>query len=179
MCSPMMAVAAAGAGLQAIGAYQQAQAQRGALEAQAKQREYAAQVSQQNENIERQRAAEAARRGVEEESVFRTKKGFEAGALKSDIGASGVLLESGSPLQAILDTAYITGADSATIRQNAAKDVYGYRVAGHNFRNEKIGHKYGAKISRFEKSSISPGFAAATTLISGLGRIGARSGFFG
>lgn len=76
---------------------------------------------------------------------------------RASMAANGVALDEGSPL-AVLESSQIMGeADSQTIKDNAARESYGYKMRGYN--------------ARAEASANNPYLAAGTSLIGSAGSV--------
>ena len=132
MCEPttiLLAATAAGTALTAYGQYQQGQA----AEAQGR---YQAAVSRNNQIIAERMAKDALERGKTEEALHRQKVERFKGAQRAALAKSGVVVDQGSALDVLLDTAEMGELDALTIRSNAEREAYGYRVKGMNFAAE-------------------------------------------
>ena len=99
-------------------------------ESQASQARYQAGVARNNQQIADYNAQVAAQKGQEEESAKRAQATQLIAAERAAAGASGIEANSGSPLKVQSDTARLGDIDAMTIRSNAAREVYGYKVAG-------------------------------------------------
>ena len=158
----MEALGAAGTVLGAMSAMQTGQAGAGAAN-------YNAQVAENNRIIAEQQAADARKRGEIAEAEQRRKTVNIKGSQKASIGASGVALDSGSPLDILGDTAAFGELDALTIRNNAEREAYGYQVQGMNF-----GAEAGLLRNRAKVSEQSGWMNAGTTLLSGAAGVGDR-----
>jgi hypothetical protein len=107
------ALAIAGVGL---GAYATLQAGRDAQAA-----------HNRNAAYNEQQAQDASRRGAIEEENHRLKVRAMLGAQRAVFGANNVVASSGTPLLLAAETAQFGEADALTIRNNAAREVFGYR----------------------------------------------------
>lgn len=143
----------------ALGAYGQIQA--GKAEAAAS--NYNAKVSEMNASISEKRAKDAILRGQEEEQQQRQKTAQIIGQQRAAMAANGVDLSFGSPLDTLVDTAYMGELDALTIRKNAAREDYDYRVQAAN-------GTANANLSRMNaKSSLTGGYlGAAGTVLTGV-----------
>lgn len=90
--------------------------------------DYNRQVAQMNAAISEKRAVDALERGREDEQ----RKRFQVAQLQGEqiaaMAANGVDLAFGSPLDTLVDTAFLGELDALTIRRNAANESYDYRV---------------------------------------------------
>lgn len=137
MCEPttiMIAMAASGA-MQAYGQYQQGKAQEAASK-------YQAQVNENNAIIAEREAAAAEERGKDAEGKQRRLTAQFQAQQEAAYAKSGVLMDSGSPLDILSDTAALGEIDALTIRQNYMDEAYNQRRQADNFRNE-------AELNRF------------------------------
>lgn len=102
-----------GAVTSAYGAYAQGQAQGAAMDAQAK--------------IYEAQAADSQRRAAREERLMREQGSRIKGRQRAVLGASGVNLSTGSPMDTIADTQRSIEMDAWTIRENAGRESWGYQ----------------------------------------------------
>lgn len=155
MCVPLaaaaLAVTAVGVGVQAYGAYQETKAQNAAAE-------YNARILENNAQVARYQAADAKQRGEVAEKQFRLRLSQEKGAQRALYGASGAVVDSGSALDVLEDTAAFGEFDALTIRHNAVLEAYGHETQSQNYVSQ-------ANLSRMQKRSA--GFSAASTLLTG------------
>ncbi len=107
--------------------------------------EYQASLLEQNATVAEQQAADAIARGAEEEAYHRAGVRKLIGAQRAAIGASGVDIGSGSALDVQLESARLGAIDEITIRNNAAREAWGYKVEAVNYRSQAILGKYAAK----------------------------------
>lgn len=110
----------AGAGMSAGGAYASGKAQK-------KLAEYNAQVA----DIQ---AEDAIARGRQEESRHRTDVRVLTGSQRAAWGASGADVNSGNAVDVQADTARMGELDALTIRANAAREAWGYKVQAQDMR---------------------------------------------
>lgn len=113
----------AGTAMSFFGAQQQASAQ-------AKAYEYQAQVGRNNAIIAERNAEAAIQAGKTEEQNQRRKTAQLEGAARAAMAANGLDTTSGTPLDVLGDTAKLGELDALTIRSNAGRTGYNYRVAG-------------------------------------------------
>lgn len=106
-------------------------------------------AANQNAKVAENAAADALQRGAAEEGRHRDRVRRLIGTQRAGIGASGIELESGSPLELVSDTAALGELDALTIRSNAAREAYGYRAQGNDMRNQgRIARARGANAVR-------------------------------
>ena len=107
-------------------------------------------VAKANAKYEQFKAEDALRRGDVEESRHRLQVRRLLGTQRARQGASGVDINSGSPLAVALDTVSLGEMDAMTIRNNAAREAFGYRVQAEN---ELARGKQARRQSRFKIGS--------------------------
>lgn len=118
-----VAMTAVSAGVSAYGAYRQGQAQ-SAADA------YQAQVARNNQIVAGQYAQQATQDGENKVAAKQEQTAQMIGAQRAAMAANGVDLDSGSPLRVQQDTAKLGEVDAMTIRNNAAREAYGYQLQG-------------------------------------------------
>lgn len=106
---------------------------------------YNAQVSDMNAKVADQNARDALERGKIEEQQKRQEVAMLTGRQKAAMGANGVDIGFGSPLDTLVDTAMLGEIDALTIRSNAAREAYGYNVQGANGRADAALSRSSAK----------------------------------
>lgn len=98
-----------------------------------------------------QAAADARDRGTQQEAVVRAEGTRAVGEAKVAAAASGVDTGSGSALDMLADTRAMSELDALTIRNNAAREAWGYRTAAANLeaarKNAKRQGRLGAAAS--------------------------------
>lgn len=151
MCEPMTIAAIATAAGTAYSAYGERQTGK-----------YNAAVQKENAKLAEISAQDAVTRGEADVSRFRTQIKALQGRQRAAIGASNLEL-SGSPLDIMVDTATIGELDVQTIRNNAARDAFGFRTQGLNFRAQ-------GQLDRFSGNARATG-----TLLTGLSQSFAMS----
>jgi hypothetical protein len=76
-------------------------------------------------------AATSALETGNQQAAQATLKGNQvAAAQKVGYAASGVDTQSGTPMEAMADTRVMSAMDAATLRNNAAREAWGYKVKG-------------------------------------------------
>lgn len=104
----------------AVGAYNQSKGAKSAYE-------YQAAVNRNNEQIAEWQAKDAIARGQKEEQQQRLKAAMLKSTQRAGFAARGVSLAEGSPLNILEDTDFMNELDVLTIRDNAAKEAWGYK----------------------------------------------------
>lgn len=87
-----------------------------------------------NAALSDQQAADALARGQDNEFNQRLKTAQLKGTQTARLAANGVALDSGSPLDVLTSTDVMGAVDANTIRDNAAKEAYGYKTQAANYR---------------------------------------------
>lgn len=118
-----LAMGAVSTAMSAYGAQQQA-------DAQAQAAQYQAQVALNNQKIAGQYAQQAIADGENKVAAKQQQTSQMIGAQRAAMAANGVQLDSGSPLRLQEDTAKLGNVDALTIRNNAAREAYGYQLQG-------------------------------------------------
>lgn len=122
MCEPLTiaaTVAAAGTVYSGVSQYQQGK--------------YNAAVNEQNAVLAEKSAQDAISQGEADVSRYRTQIKALKGKQRAAIGSANIEL-TGSPLDLMVDTATVGELDIQTIRNNAARDAFGFRTQGLNYR---------------------------------------------
>lgn len=141
--APMMLTAASGIGAlgSAFGQYQAGQ--------------YNSDVARFNERIARMQARDAWERGLEAVGRHRQSVRKLIGSQRAALAAQGVDVNDGSALAVQQDTIALGEQDALTIRNNAAREAWGFRV-------QAAGYRSAAGMARREGM-----FGAAGTILGG------------
>jgi hypothetical protein len=150
MCNPM-ALMVGGAAFQAVGAMNQAEAQKNAYE-------YQAQIARNNATIQQQNAKLAMEQGVTEEQNQRLKVASMLGDQRASMAANGLDLGEGTATDLLATTEFMGNRDALTIRDNASRKAWAYRVQGQNFLDD-------AAFKSATAGGINPLMAGATSLM--------------
>lgn len=97
---------------------------------------YTAKVALDNQTIANQNANLATFKGNQQVGVSQQRTAQIIGVQTAGAGASGVDVNSGTPLRDREDTARVGSMDVQTIKQNAARSAWGYQVQAENFGQE-------------------------------------------
>jgi len=109
---------------------------------------YNAAVAETNAALADMSAQDALARGTAEESRYRMNIRQLQGRQRAAIGSSGIE-RSGTALQALTDTAAIGELDLLTIRNNAAREAFGYRTQGLNYRAQARLDRFSGRVGSF------------------------------
>lgn len=158
MCTLTAILTLGSTALSAMGSIQQGQAAAASAN-------YNAKVADMNAQISDRRARDALERGKVEEQKKRTQAQQVLGQQRAAMAANGVDIGFGSPLDTLVDTATLGEVDALTIRSNAAREAYDFKVQAANGRAD-------ANLSRMSAKSASTGgyLNAGATLLTGAGK---------
>lgn len=101
-----------------------------------KQAGYQAEVENQNRKTSLLAAADAIHRGDIAEQAARTRTRLLISQQRAGYAAAGVELGTGSPAKTSADAAAFGELDALTIRNNAAREAWGYVAQGEDFRRK-------------------------------------------
>lgn len=163
MCSPTLALGAFGA----VASIYQANVQAANLRRQAD-------AADRNAAFSDWQALDAEERGAEREAAHREKVARLAGEQGVAMGASGFSVYSESFIDVKKDTAYYAELDAQNIRDNAAREAFGYDVQADNFRAEASSLRTSAK-----NAKTSGYIGAFTSVLGGAYAGGHLDGVFG
>lgn len=149
-----------GAGFSAMGAYSQAKNQQAALQAEA-------QVQMNNATLSGWQADDAVTRGEAAAAQQLLKGGQVKGAQRAAMAANGIDLSVGSAQNILNDTDYLTSVDAAQLRDNAAREAWGYRQQARQYVDRASAARSGA-------SGISPWLSAGTSLLTSATSVASR-----
>jgi hypothetical protein len=142
------------AAVSAVGAYQGAQTQKATAQ-------YQSEVARNNASIADIQAADAKARGDKASQDMRRKYAALMGTQRASLAARGLDLSDGSANATLQDTLYFGEADQNTVRANAAREAWGYKVRASNLAGDA--GAYGA-LSDATNPLLSGGAAGAGTL---------------
>lgn len=117
-------------------------------------------VNRMNAQIADMHATDALRRGKNEEFAHRQKVQQLKSSQRASFASRGVALDEGSPLAVLVSTDYMGEVDAATIRENASREAWGYRVGASNY--------------RAAANARSPLLEAGNTLLTGAGSVASK-----
>lgn len=122
MCSPALLLVGTlvGTGAAAYSQYETGQANK--------------KLANQNAKIASEQAADSQRRGAIAEDEKRAEIRARLGAQRATLGANNVVSTTGTPLGLLAETAQYGELDALTVRNNAARESYGFKVEGFNSR---------------------------------------------
>lgn len=139
--------------LAGISAYGQAQAQKNAAE-------YQARIAEINAEIAERAARSELAAGRRQEDLARRRAAQLTGRQRTALAAAGVDLQSGTPMDILLETAGLLAEDVSQIRTEAERAAYRQRLGAVSSAAQR-------QLFRAEAGSTSPAFSAGTTLLGG------------
>ena len=140
-----------GAAFQVIGAMNQADSQKQAYE-------YQAQVARNNAVLQEYQARFALEQGQAAEQNQRLKTAALFGDQRASMAANGIDLGEGSALDVLTTTKFMGERDALTIRDNASRKAWAYRVGAQNYLDD-------AAFKNATADGISPMMAGVTSLL--------------
>lgn len=147
----------AGTVASAIGARNKAKAEKGAME-------YQAAVARNNAQIAEWQAEDAIRRGQVTKQQSQLKTNALKGRQRAMMAERGIDLGEGSALNILTDTDMIGAIDANNATDNAAREAFGFKVQGSNYKSN-------ADLLTARAGSISPNGAAFGSLLTGAGSV--------
>jgi hypothetical protein len=132
-----------GTGISTVGAIKSGNAQKRAGEAQQRAANSQADLLEVNASIAEIQAADAISRGAEEEQRYRSVIRGAIGSQRAGFAAGNINVSTGSAVDVQADAAMLGELDALTIRTNAAREAWGYKV-------EAFDHRKRAEITRRE-----------------------------
>lgn len=97
---------------------------------------YQSKMAERNAQISELQAKDAEKRGAIEEAQHRLKVQGMIGEQKSALAAGGVAVDTGSPLDILVDTAGLGEFDAQVIRRNASREAWAARTQAQGYRAE-------------------------------------------
>ena len=147
----------AGAAVSTAGAYNKSKSDKAAYE-------YQGAVNRNNATIAEWQARDAITRGQKAEQQQRLKVAQLKSTQRASFAARGMAVDEGSPLSILDDTDFMGEQDALTLRDNAAREAWGYRVQAGNYAGD-------AGMLSGRADAESPFKAGATTLLSNAGAV--------
>lgn len=150
----------AGIGMQAYSAMNQAKSQQQAAE-------YNAAVQRNNAIAAEYQAKDAYQRGEKAVDDHLRKVAALRGTQTARMAANGVSLDEGTPLNILTDTDLFAEIDTNTIRNNAAREAWGYQ-------NQAANSNAQAALTSMSGRNANPLLAGAGSLITGVSSVADR-----
>lgn len=178
----LLGLVAAGTATKVVGDIKAGNAAKRAGTAQREASESQAQLADYNAGVADLQATDAIARGAEEESRFRTSVKGIIGSQRAGAAAQGVDVNYGSPVDVQADAAFLGELDALTIKTNAAREAWGFKVQAEDLRKRgQIARKEGVYLEKAGQAaqSTSRWNAAGSILGSGTSLLQMRYGFGG
>jgi hypothetical protein len=134
---------------------------------QASQAEYTAKVANENRKHELAARDDARKRGEMEQMRHWRRVAQLQGQQRAEMGAAGLDLGFGSPLDIQDETLAMGFEDSTIINENVEKEVKGYEINAANYANQARAAKYAGKAAK-----ISGYIGAAGTILGAASQVG-------
>lgn len=128
------------------------------------------QLADYNAEVAEMQANDALARGAEEEARHRVNVRRMVGSQRAGLAAQGVDISSGSALDIQADTAQMGELDALTIRANAAREAWGFKVQAVDLRQRGLIAEQTGYMNA-EATRIAGKAGATSTLISGAGKM--------
>ena len=156
-------------GMQAIGQIRAGQAAGRAGEAQRAAAESGAELQEYNAQVAELQAKDALERGAEQESGFRMQVRGAVGAQRAGFAAGNIDVSSGSAVDVQADAAFLGELDALTIRTNAAREAWGFKVQASDLRQRaQIARREGVYLEAAGRTQAQAAYlGAAGTLLGG------------
>lgn len=134
-----------------------------------------ADLAEQNAAVADAQAEDAVDRGAEQESNFRMGVRGMVGKQRASIAAGNVDVSYGSAVDVQADTRYMGELDALTIRNNAAREAWGFKTQGADLRaRAEIARREGVMLERQGNEARTGGYLGAIgTVVGGAGSIAA------
>lgn len=149
----MLGMQAAGMGISVMGAMNQAKGEQSMAT-------YRAAVNTNNAKVAEYQAQQEQVIGAQQEQTQRIKTAGIEGSQRAAMAANGIDLGQGSATDVLTTTAYMGERDALTIRDNAARREWGYRINAQNLNSEASAYSATA-------SAINPTMSGLTSLLGG------------
>lgn len=151
-----------------VGSYAQASAQRA-------QGDYQKKMFEMNARFANLNAEDAIKRGDKEASLVKNRARQMIGAQRSSMAAQGIAVDSGSAMDVQLDTASAGVQDAMTVRNNAWREAWGYRVQAQDLMHQGAMAKIAGR-SAASQTLLTGGISAIGSFAKGAGQYGSTFG---
>jgi len=128
-----------------------------------------AQLSDYNAQVAELQAQDAVTRGAEKESRFRTQVRGLIGSQRAGFAGAGVDVGYGSAADVQADAAFLGELDALTIKNNAAREAWGYQVQAEDLRRRAVIQRQGGQMAAAAGAEAAKGayIGAAGTVLGG------------
>lgn len=159
----MTSLVVAGLVMEAYGMAKQAQSAKKAGKAGREAANSQADLADYNAAVASVQADDAIARGAEEESRFRTGVRGMIGSQRAEFAAGNIDVGYGSSADVQADTAFLGELDALTIRTNAAREAWGYKVQAEDLRKRaQIARKTGVMVEASGRAQATAAYAGGT-----------------
>lgn len=159
LSAALLGATALSAGVGLYSSYQQAEAGK-------KEAEFSAGQSDLNARLARIQADDAIDRGDKEAKSLKGKVGQVVGSQRAGIAAQGIDVDTGSAVQVQDDTKMIGERDMLTIKNNAWREAWGFKVEAQNHSGTAAMTRAAGE-NRYKNTLLTGGLQAAETLTRG------------
>lgn len=175
MCNAM-ALQIGGMAFSVIGSVNQAKAQQNSYNSQAQvqqnQYNYQAQVAANNATMAEYQARDAIKQGQREEQNQRLKAAALLSDQRAQLAANGIDLGEGTATDLLTTTKFMGEHDALTIRDNASRKAWAYRVQSSSYSDEEAMRKSVATgMDTTSGGGINPTMVGVTSLLSSAGSV--------
>lgn len=155
--------------LGAFSTYKAAQAQKKAGEANQAAANSQADLADYNAAVASVQAEDAVARGAQEESRFRTGVRGLIGSQRAGFAGGNIDVGFGSAVDVQADSAFLGELDALTIRTNAAREAWGYKVQAEDLhKRADIARKTGVMVAETGRANATSAYiGGATSLLTG------------
>lgn len=169
LTTTMLALAIGGQVVNAVGGIKAGNAAKRAGEKEQEAANSQADLADANANIADLQAADAIQRGAQEEQRFRSLVRGAIGAQRAGFAASNIDVGQGSAVDVQADAATLGELDALTIRTNAAREAWGYKVQAFDARKgAEIMRKSGVYAAEAGRSQqVASRYGVGASLLSG------------
>lgn len=147
----------------------QYQGQKAAARAEQQRYDYQAQVNENNRIVSEWKAKDATDRGGIKERQHRLKVSQLKGRQMAVMAANGIDVTDGSALDILGDTAFLGELDALTIKSNAEREAYDYKVQGSNYQAQSQLNTMAG-----QNAYTAGNYNAMSSLLSGAGSVASK-----
>lgn len=180
MAGLALALAAGGTGVSVIGGLKAGNAAKRSGEAQQRAADKSGELADFNAQVAELQAEDAIVRGQEEEQRFRARVRGTIGSQRAGFAASNIDVNFGTAADVQADAARLGELDALTIRGNAAREAWGFKMQAEDLRRRgDLAREEGVAFAEAGRvgQSTSRWNAASTLITSGSSLLAARYGF--
>lgn len=169
-----LAMSVAGMLMGAVGSFYDAQSQQNAMRSQALSADFEASIAHQNAKAAELDAEAILEAGQHERALLGLQAAQRRGDRAAEAAASGLQAGVGSAAEVDASNEFAYQLDRMTARANTIRAAGAARTQAQDARNQAELARLSGRNLRRNAGSISPGLAAATSLLSGAGRVSSQ-----